>query len=135
MTGSLAKGASVTRQIRVDRERAVDTMDEKARVYDTAMLVLDIDRISRELLLEHLDAGEDSGGTRVEVDPLAATLMGMDVEITVTVSEVKGHAISLEVEGRDNVEPICRGKHNRFVVGVETTLARLAAKAQKAGLA
>ena len=135
MTGSLAKGASVTRQIRVDRERAVDTMDEKARVYDTAMLVLDIDRISRELLLEHLDAGEDSVGTRVEVDHLAATLMGMDVEITVTVSEVKGHAISLDVEGRDNVEPICRGKHNRFVVGVETTLARLAAKAQKAGLA
>lgn len=135
MKPSLAKGASVTRQIHVGRERAVDTMDEKARVYDTAMLVLDIDRISRELLLEHLDAGEDSIGTRVEVDHLAATLMGMDVEITVTVSEVKGHAISLEVEGRDSVEPICRGRHNRFIVGVETTLARLAAKAQKAGLA
>jgi len=110
MKDSLARGLSVTRQIHVDRERAIDSMGEKVRVYATPMLVLDIDRISRELL-------------------------PMDVEITVTVSEVKGRAISLEVEGRDSIEPICRGRHNRFVVGVETTLARLAAKAQKAGLA
>lgn len=135
MKASLAKGVTVTRQIHIDRERAIDSMDDEARVYATAMLVLDIDHLSRELLLEHLDAGEDSVATRVEIDHLAATLMGMDVEITVTVSEVKGRAISLEVEGRDNVEPICRGRHSRFVVGVETTLARLAAKAQKAGLA
>ncbi|RIK97684.1 MAG: LysR family transcriptional regulator [Burkholderiales bacterium] len=135
MKDSLAKGLSVTRQIHVDRERAIDSMGEKARVYATPMLVLDIDRISRELLLGHLDAGEDSVSTRVEVDHLAATLMGMDVEITVTVAEVKGRAISLEVEGRDSIEPVCRGRHNRFVVGVDTTLARLAAKAQKAGLA
>jgi predicted thioesterase len=135
MKDSLAKGLSVTRQMHVDGERAIDSMGEKTRVYDTAMLVLDIERLSRELLLGHLDAGEDSVGTRVEIDHLAATLMGMNVELTVTVSEVKGRAISLEVEGRDSVEPICRGRHNRFVVGVETTLARLAAKAQKAGLA
>lgn len=135
MKDSLAKGLSVTRKIRVDRERTIDFMGEQARVYATPMLVLDIERIARELLLEHLDAGEDSVGTRVEVDHLAATLMGMDVELTVTVSEVKGRAVSLEIEGRDNVEPICRGRHNRFVVGVDTTVARLAAKAQKAGLA
>lgn len=135
MKESLAKGLSTTRKIRIDRERTIDFMGEKARVYATPMLVLDIERICRELLLEHLDPGEDSVGTRVEVDHLAATLMGMDVELTVTVSEVKGRAVSLDIEGRDSVEAICRGKHNRFVVGVETTVARLAAKAQKAGLA
>ncbi|HEY0879663.1 MAG TPA: LysR family transcriptional regulator [Zeimonas sp.] len=135
MKESLAKGLSTTRKIRVDRERTIDFMGEKARVYATPMLVLDIERVCRELLLEHLDAGEDSVGTRIEVDHLAATLMGMDVELTVTVSEVKGRAVSLEIEGHDSVEPICRGRHNRFVVGVETTVARLAAKAQKAGLA
>lgn len=135
MKESLAKGLSATRKIHIDRERTIDFMGENARVYATPMLVLDIERIARELLLEHLDPGEDSVGTRVEVDHLAATLMGMDVELVVTVSEVKGRAVSLEIEGRDSVEAICRGKHNRFVVGVETTVARLAAKAQKAGLA
>jgi predicted thioesterase len=135
MKASLARGVSVTRRIHVDRERAIDSFAEKARIYGTSMLVLDIERICRELLLEHLDAGEGSIGTRVEVDHLAPTLMGMDVEITVTVSEVKGRAISLAIDGRDNVEPICRGRHERFVIGVETTIARLDAKAQKAGLA
>jgi len=135
MKASLARGVSVTRRIHVDRERAIDSFAEKARIYGTSMLVLDIERICRELLLEHLDAGEGSIGTRVEVDHLAPTLMGMDVEITVTVSEEKGRAISLAIDGRDNVEPICRGRHERFVIGVETTIARLDAKAQKAGLA
>ena len=56
-------------------------MGEKARVYATPMLVRDIEIACRDLLLEHLDAGEDSVGTRVELDHLAATLMGMKVEL------------------------------------------------------
>jgi fluoroacetyl-CoA thioesterase len=82
----------------------------------------------------NLDAGEDSVGTRVELDHLAATLMRMKVELDVRIVEVQGRAVSFEVEGRDSVEPICRGRHQRFVVDVAKTETRLAAKAQKAGL-
>ena len=108
-------------------------MGEKARVYATPMLVRDIEFACRNLLLEHLDPGEDSVGTRIEIDHLAATLLGMTVELTVTVAEVKGRAVTFEVSGRDGVEPICRGRHTRFVVDVKTTEERLAAKAKKAG--
>jgi predicted thioesterase len=73
-------------------------------------------------------------GTRIELDHLAATLLGMAVELKVTVTEVKGRAIAFDVEGKDGVEMICRGKHHRFVVDLKNTEARLAAKAQKAGL-
>jgi fluoroacetyl-CoA thioesterase len=104
-------------------------------VYATPMLVRDIEVACRELLLLHLDPGEDSVGTRIELDHLAATLMGMAVDLKVTVVEVKGRAITLEIEGRDTLDAICRGRHNRFVVDVRTTEARLAAKAAKAGLA
>ena len=48
------------------------------------------------------------------------------------IAEVKGRAVSFEVDGRDSVEPICRGRHQRFVVDVKKTEQRLAAKAQKA---
>ncbi len=61
-------------------------MGEKARVYATPMLVRDIEIACRNLLLDHLDPGEDSVGTRVELDHLAATLMGMKVELTATIS-------------------------------------------------
>jgi len=135
MKPTLEPGASHTRKIVIDRERTIDFMGEKARVYATPMLVRDIELTSRELLLQHLDAGEDSVGTRVEIDHLAATLLGMTVELTVRIVEVKGRAVTFEFEGRDNVEPICRGRHARFVVDTKTTESRLAAKAQKAGLA
>jgi predicted thioesterase len=134
MKASLAQGLTATSKLTVDRERTIDFMGEKARVYATPMLVRDIELASRELLLPHLDAGEDSVGTRVELDHLAATLMGMPVELKLTIVEVKGRAVTLEVEGRDGIDLICRGRHHRFVVDVKTTEARLAAKAAKAGL-
>lgn len=135
MKGSLQPGVTGSATVEIDRDRTIDFMGEKARVYATPMLVRDIEVLCRNLLLEHLDAGEDSVGTRVEVDHLAATLMGMSVTLTARIAEVKGRAVTLEIEGRDGVEPICRGRHQRFVVDVKTTEARLAAKAQKAGLA
>ena len=135
MRASLAAGATATTGIAVDRERTIDFMGEKARVYATPMLVRDIEVACRELLLRHLDPGEDSVGTRIELDHLAPTLMGMPVSIKVTVADIKGRAVTLEIEGRDSVEAICRGRHQRFVVDVKTTEARLAAKAVKAAKA
>ena len=135
MKASLQPGASISREYPVDRERTIGFMGEAARVYATPMLVRDVEMACRGLLLQHLDPGEDSVGTRVELDHLAATLMGMQVEITVTVSEVKGRAVTLEVEGKDSVDAICRGRHQRFVVDVKKTEERLAAKAAKAGVA
>ena len=134
MKTTLQAGVARHVELEVDRERTIDFMGEKARVYATPMLVRDIEIACRELLLEHLDAGEDSVGTRVELDHLAATLMRMKVELDVRIVEVQGRAVTFEVEGRDSVEPICRGRHQRFVVDVAKTETRLAAKSQKAGL-
>jgi fluoroacetyl-CoA thioesterase len=135
MKPTLAAGASASVKITVDRERTIDFMGEKARVYATPMLVRDVEIACRNLILEFLDEGEDTVGTRIELDHMAATLMGMEVELKVTIAEVKGRMVTLDVEGRDTVDQICRGRHQRFVVDIKTTEARLAAKAQKAGLA
>ncbi|MEZ5738579.1 MAG: LysR family transcriptional regulator [Burkholderiaceae bacterium] len=134
MKDSLQAGISKTVTFEIDRERTIDFMGEDARVYATPMLVRDIEIACRDLLLEHLDPGEDSVGTRVEIDHLAATLMRMKVELIVTLTELKGRAAAFDIIGRDSVEPICRGLHRRFIVDVKTTEQRLAAKAAKAGL-
>jgi len=132
MKTTLQAGLAAKRSFRIDRERTIDFMGEKARVYATPMLVRDIEVTCREFLLGHLDAGEDSVGTRVEIDHLAATLLGMEVEIGVSVAEVKGRAVTFAVEAHDGIDPVCRGKHMRFVVDVKQTEARLGAKAKKA---
>ncbi|MBE7521244.1 MAG: LysR family transcriptional regulator [Burkholderiales bacterium] len=135
MKPTLVSGLAATRSYTVDRERTIGFMGEKARVYATPMLVRDIEVTAREMLLAHLDPGEDSVGTRVEIDHLAATLLGMTVEITVSIAAVSGRAITFDVSARDGVDLVCRGHHHRFVVDQKSTEARLAAKAQKAGLA
>ena len=134
MKSSLQVGATQSTTVQVDRDRTIDFMGEKLRVYATPMLVRDIEVACRELLLQHLEPGEDSVGTRVELDHMGATLLGMNVKLVVRVSEVKGRAVSFEIEGSDEVEPICRCKHQRFVVDLATTEKRLAAKALKAGI-
>lgn len=131
MKTTLVAGIAAKRSFRVDRERTIDFMGEAARVYATPMLVRDIEVTCREFLLEHLDAGEDSVGTRVEIDHLAATLLGMDVEISVSVAEVKGRAVTFTVEAHDGIDKVCQGRHSRFVNDVKKTGERLAAKAEK----
>lgn len=128
MKPTLAAGLTTTREFAVDRERTIDFMGEEARVYATPMLVRDIEVACRDLLLEHLDPAEDSVGTRVEIDHVAPTLLGMKATIKVTISEVKGRAVTFELEGRDDKEAICRGRHMRFVVDVEKTKQRLELK-------
>ena len=94
MKTTLVAGISSTREIVVDRERTIDFMGESARVYATPMLVRDIEMTCRELLLAYLDTGEDSVGTRVELDHLAPTLVGMKVKFEAKVSEVNGRAVT-----------------------------------------
>jgi predicted thioesterase len=132
MKPTLQPGIAASASFEIDRERTIDFMGEAARVYATPMLVRDIEMCCRNLLLQHLDAGEDSVGTRVEIDHIGATLLGMSVELSVKAVEVNGRAVVFEVEGRDAVEPIVRGRHSRFVVDVAKTGQRLAAKAEKA---
>jgi predicted thioesterase len=133
MKDSLTAGLSKTARITIDAARTIDFMGEDCRVYATPELVRDIEMTCRDLILEHCDPGEDSVGTRVAIDHLSPTLLDMTAEITVTVKEVKGRAVSFEISGRDTVEDIVRGSHNRFVVDVDKTAERLKAKASKAG--
>ncbi len=119
MKSTLAAGLSTSRSYTVDRERTIDFMGDAARVYATPMMVRDIEVTCRDLLLEHLDTGEDSVGTRVEVDHLAATLLGMTVTFEAKIVELKGRAVTFEIAGSDGVDAICRGRHMRFVVDVK----------------
>ena len=134
MKPSLQAGVAATTTVTVDRERTIDFMGEQARVYATPMLLRDIEVACRELLLAHLDAGEDSVGTRVELDHIGATLMGMTVELQLRIAELQGRSVTFEVSGSDGIDAICKCRHQRFVVDVAKTEQRLAAKAQKAGL-
>ena len=132
MKPTLAPGLTFTRHVTVDLARTIGFMGEDGRVYATPALISDIEYTCRDGILPHLDAGEDSVGTRVELDHLAPTLPGMAVAITAVVAEVTGRLVSFDVTARDPLEVIGVGRHVRFVVDTGRTRDRLRAKAARA---
>ncbi len=133
MSETLKPGLTLTRRIDIDRERTISFMGEECRVYATPLMLYDVEFACRDLVKDHLDPGKDTVGTRVELDHVGATLLGMWVEITVTLAKVDGNAVSFDFTVRDAVEEVARGKHSRFIVGIEKTAQRLKAKLAKAG--
>lgn len=134
MKSSLKKGLSFSKSVLVDESRVIAFMGKEAAVYATPRMVSDVEYTCRDLLLEHLDAGEDSVGAHVSIDHLAPTPMGLQVSIEVRVADVDRRKVSFEFSVKDPVEEVGRGKHVRFVVETVKTRERLAAKRAKAGL-
>jgi len=131
MKPGLKPGASHVNRVKVDRDRTIDFMGEQARVYGTPLLVPDIEQTCRQLLLQYSGPEEDSVGMEIAVRHLAPTLLGMEVEITATVTAVDGRKIAFEVNAKDELEPISTGTHARFVVDKAKTYERLKAKSAK----
>jgi len=131
MKSTLQPGLNATRRITIDKPRTVDFLGETLRVYATPELVRDFEQTCRDFLLGYVDSGEDSVGTGVSVSHSGATLLGMQVDISITVSKVEGRLVSFDLLAKDGAEEISRGTHTRFVVEVEKLRARVAAKAAK----
>jgi fluoroacetyl-CoA thioesterase len=132
MSDPLTAGLTRTERIEVDRDRTISFMGEECRVYSTPKLLYDIEIACRNLLLQHIEPGKDSVGTRVELEHVGATLMGMWAEITVTLAEVNGNAVTFAFTARDALEEIARGRHSRYIVAIDKTAQRLKAKLAKA---
>ncbi len=126
---TISVGATATRRITIDAPRTIDFLGETLRVYATPELVRDIEVTCREFLLGFADAGEDSVGVGINITHSGATLVGMNVEIGITVAAVEGRKVSFSVVARDDAEEISRGEHGRFVVDVAKLRSRVAAKA------
>ena len=132
MSEPLQVGLSATRHVDVDLERIINFMGDDCRVYSTPKLLYDTEMVCRDLLLAHIERGQDSVGTRVALDHIGATPLGMWVDITVTVAEIKDRTVTFDFVARDAVEEIAHGKHSRFIVGIEKTAQRLKTKLTKA---
>jgi fluoroacetyl-CoA thioesterase len=100
-------------------------------VFATGFMVGFMEWACMEALAPHLDPGERTVGTMINVTHEAATPPGMQVSATVRCIAVDGRKTRWEIEARDEVETIGRGQHERFTIDLEKFNARLAAKKQR----
>jgi predicted thioesterase len=79
-------------------------------------------------IAQQLEPGEASVGTRLTIEHLKATPLGMRVHVESRVVAVEGRRIAYEVQAVDEVELVARGTHERFVVDLGRFLAGVEAK-------
>lgn len=99
-------------------------------VFATPMMVAVMEKAACKALENSLDEGSTTVGTKVDVEHVAATPVGMEVTVTATVTAVDGRKISFSVEAFDEAGLIGKGAHDRFVVNAEKFTAKTYAKKQ-----
>ncbi|HIX66101.1 MAG TPA: dihydrolipoamide acyltransferase [Candidatus Anaerotruncus excrementipullorum] len=80
-------------------------------------------------LAPFLQEGQTSVGTALQIEHTAPTPLGMEVEVTATITAVEGRRIDFTVEARDAVGNVGHGTHSRFLVDA----ARFQEKADRKG--
>ncbi len=132
MKSTLVVGLTAAKRITVDESRVIAFMGDDCRVYATPRIISDIEYTCRNFLLQHLDPGEDSVGTRVNVEHVGPALLGAEVSIDIRVTNVDGRRVTFEAMVKDGADEVLRGTHERFVVAVAKVRERLLKKAQQA---
>jgi fluoroacetyl-CoA thioesterase len=105
------------------------------KIFATGFMIVLMEWTCVQLMAPHLDAGEGSLGTHVDVSHAAATPPGMTVMVEAEVVGVAGRKVMFKVRAHDGIDVIGEGRHQRAVVPWETFNYRVAEKAKAAGVA
>ncbi len=94
----------------------------------TPHLVALMENAAREAIEAHLEEGQSSVGTHVDMRHLAPTPVGMEVRVRAKLVEVDRRRLRFHVEAWDAEERIGECDHERFVIDWERFLQRVEEK-------
>ena len=97
-------------------------------VFGTPFMCALMEEAAWKSIAPHLEPGQSTVGTRLEVSHDSATPVGMKVWAETEITEVDGKRLVLTVAAFDERGPIGRGTHQRFIVTDERFLAKCAKK-------
>lgn len=99
-------------------------------VFATPILGGLMERVSAELIAEHLEPGQQSVGVSMNLKHLAATPLGMEIRVTTKIAAVDGRKLTFSLEAFDEAEKIGEATHERFIIQADKFNARVAEKAK-----
>lgn len=97
-------------------------------VFATPMMVALIEQTCYESVLPHLDEGQGTVGTLVNVSHLSATPIGMRVWCESELVEVDRRRLVFKVKAFDECGLIGEGTHERFVIDTAKFMEKLKSK-------
>jgi fluoroacetyl-CoA thioesterase len=136
MKASLQPGLSHRFAYEVPRTKTVPALYPEAsefvempEVFATGFMVGLLEWTCIQLIKPHLDVGEGSLGTHIDVAHLAATPPGHTVNVDAKVTSVDGRRVWFDVSAHDGDELIGEGRHQRAAVNEARFTAKVAEKA------
>jgi len=88
-------------------------------VFGTPMMIALMENASWRAVAGHLDKGQVTVGTLVNVKHLAATSLGQQVRATAELIEIDRRRLVFKVEAYDEQQKIGEGFHERFIVQLD----------------
>ena len=86
-------------------------------VFATPAVVWLLDSLAHQVIVPTLDQDQGTLGTKIDIEHLAATPMGMKVRARAEVVRIEGKRVLVKVEAHDEVEMIARGTIERYITG------------------
>jgi len=136
MHPSLVPGLTHSLSFTVPREKTVPFLYPESEhfavmpeVFATGFMVGLMEWCCIAAIAPHLEAGEGSLGTMVEITHEAATPPGMTVTVDCTLEKVEGRQLIFSVVARDETDLIGRGRHGRSVVNWQKFVEKVGKKA------
>lgn len=127
MKDSLKPGIEYTHTFHIDKNKTVPALYPEAEefvampeVFATGFMVGFLEWACIKAINPHIDwPREQSLGTHINVNHVAATPPGFDIIARVKLVEVEGRRLRFEVEAYDGVDLISKGEHERFIIDRE----------------
>ena len=111
-----------------DQNTAITAGSGTLPVFATPWMCALMEQAAQTSLQPYLNEGESSVGTRLSIDHLSATPVGLKVWAESEVTAVDGRKICLDVAAYDEAGLIGKGTHERFIIAAERFLAKAEAK-------
>ena len=122
MKDTLKVGASAEMEIMTTSEMGIAHLGPEApRMYSTPSMISLMEQTAIRVLTPHLDAGEQSVGTKISVSHFKATRIGQKVRAKATLSEIvdigrPSKRYRFNVEAFNETDKIGEGSHERAVI-------------------
>ncbi|MCH5184781.1 MAG: thioesterase family protein [Oscillospiraceae bacterium] len=122
-------GAAGEFKVKVTKENTANAVGSgMLDVFSTPMMIAAMEAASVNAIKDLLDEGCGSVGTKINIEHISATPIGMTVTAKSILREIDGRRLVFDTEAYDDKGLIGKGTHERVIVNTEKFMAKAAGK-------
>ena len=111
-----------------EKNTAAAVLSGTLDVFSTPMMVAAMEAAAVDAVKDFLDESQSSVGTKINIEHISATPVGMNIKAKAVLMETDGRRLVFSVEASDDKGVIGKGEHERFIINSEKFMLKTNAK-------